>query len=227
MIETRELNIKVPETINDLTVKQYQEYVKIDNPTAEDVLEVFYDIPRTLIEYLPARKVTEYVNLITKFLNQEPVMEMTFNIGKTKFGFIPNLEEITYGENKDITEYFGNTQTMHRAMAVMYRPITEELNESYLIEDYSGSNTYADIMKEAPLGAMLGATVFFWNLINELQNATQSYFLKILKKSQTDLTPTQLDYLQKNGGVMENFTKLHKGIFEDMRKSLAFRYNNV
>ena len=191
------------------------------------MLEIFYKIPRQLVQYLPAAKVAEYTALINNMLSAESTMSTTFKLGDTKFGFITNLEEITYGENKDITTYFGDMRTMHKAMAVMYRPITKENKGGYEIEDYEGSHTYADVMKEAPLGAMLGAMVFFWNLINELQHATQNYFQRMLKKSQKDLLPTQLNYLKKNGEVMENFLRLHKGIFEGMKKSLDFHYKNA
>lgn len=223
----KELNIRIPETINDLTVGEYQRYALIKEPTYEDILEIFYNIPKDLIQFLPSDKVEELATLIERLLLSEPTMVQQFTIGKTTFGFIPNLEKITYGENKDLTSYFGKMENMNRAMAVMYRPIEKEHKGSYSIEEYNGSHTYAEIMKVAPLGAMFGAMVFFWNLINELLVATQNYIVKMMKKKKKDLSSTQLSFLESSGEAMEKFMNSHKEISEGMNQSLNYRYSNV
>jgi hypothetical protein len=48
-------------------------------------------------------------------------------------------------ENKDL----------HKAMAVMFRPIVKTKKEYYEIERYQGSNTYAEVMKSAPLNVVV------------------------------------------------------------------------
>ena len=50
---------------------------------------------------------------------------------------------------------------MHKAMAVLYRPTKHQKNNFYLIEDYEGSDKYAEVMKDSPIQAALGSTVFF------------------------------------------------------------------
>ncbi|BCV05964.1 MAG: hypothetical protein CM15mV122_010 [uncultured marine virus] len=48
---------------------------------------------------------------------------------------------------------------MHRAMNVLYRPITNQYGDKYNVEDYSVDN--ADKMKDMPMSAVLGSIVFF------------------------------------------------------------------
>jgi hypothetical protein len=98
-----------------------------------------------------------------------------FKMGGVEFGFIPNLENITQGEFVDLDTYISDWQEMHKAMAVLFRPITKKVNDKYQIEDYNGSITYSEVMKHAPLDVVLGATVFFYHLGNELMKSTLTY----------------------------------------------------
>jgi hypothetical protein len=98
-----------------------------------------------------------------------------FKMGGVEFGFIPNLEEMTQGEFVDLDTYISDWQEMHKAMAVLFRPITKKVNDKYQIEDYNGSITYSEVMKHAPIDVVLGATVFFYHLGNELMNSTLTY----------------------------------------------------
>jgi hypothetical protein len=61
---------------------------------------------------------------------------------------------------------------MHKAMAVLFRPIKNKIGDKYTIEDYNGSITYSDVMRHAPLDVVLGAVVFFYRLGNELLKST-------------------------------------------------------
>jgi hypothetical protein len=61
---------------------------------------------------------------------------------------------------------------MHKALAVMYRPIIGGNKDFYEIEEYKGSSKYADIMKDAPMTVATGAMVFFYSLGKELLRTT-------------------------------------------------------
>ena len=83
------------------------------------------------------------------------------------FGFIPNLDEMTLGEYIDLDTYFGDWDNMHKAMSVLYRPITKEKGNLYNIEEYDGTK-YSDVLKLMPLDVVLGSIFFFYNLSSEL-----------------------------------------------------------
>ena len=37
-----------------------------------------------------------------------------------EYGFIPNLDDMSFGEYVDLDTYIGDWQNIHRAMAVLY-----------------------------------------------------------------------------------------------------------
>jgi hypothetical protein len=53
-----------------------------------------------------------------------------------EYGFIPNLDDMSFGEYVDLDTYLGDWQNIHRAMAVLYRPIREKRGERYNIVPY-------------------------------------------------------------------------------------------
>ena len=154
------LEVNVPENLNDITLGQYQEFLKIDEPTEEDILKVFLNINVNGLGKIKAADVDTYAAHITSLFEKEGDFQNKFDLMGQRFGFIPNLDEITYGENKDVTTYINDWQTMHKAMAVLYRPIINSLGKKYLIEDYEGSHKYSEAMKQMPLGVVMGSMVF-------------------------------------------------------------------
>jgi hypothetical protein len=135
---------------------------------------------------LPADKIEVYSEHINSIFEQDKQFTPTFILDGVKYGFIPKLDSITYGENKDLTTYLNGFENMHKAMAVMYRPGTTEQGGKYLIEDYEGSAKYSEVMKQAPLSVVLGATVFFYNLMKGLLRATPNYLSQELEETPTD-----------------------------------------
>ena len=130
--------------------------------------------------------------------------------------------DITYGENKDVTSYINEWGNMHKAMAVLFRPIKQKQGHKYLIEEYEGSHKYSEVMKQMPLSVVLGAMVFFYNLTNELLNYIPSYLEKELLKEQTI---GQIS--QENGEVIQNYIHLLKETLRDLKKLQSFPFTNV
>ena len=78
--------------------------------------------------------------------------KMTGSDGVTaEFGFIPNLDKMSFGEYIDLESYITDWDNMHKAMAVMYRPIVAGKNHLYEIEPYQGTERWEEVMKDAPV----------------------------------------------------------------------------
>ena len=179
------LEITIPTKLSEIKLSQYQAFLKIakDNEDSEflhqKMVQIFCGIDLkdiALIKYKDVNEITASLNNMFASSNQ---LIPKFKLGGTEFGFIPNLEDMTFGEYTDLDTYITDWDMMHRAMAVLYRPIKNKgLNGTYDIEDYNGTVTYGDVMKYAPLDVVLGATVFFYNLGNALLNATINYLEK-------------------------------------------------
>ena len=139
-----------------------------------------------------------------------------------EYGFIPNLDEITYGENKDITSYISDWKTMHKAMAVLYRPIKQKQNSKYLIDDYEGSHNYSEVMKNMPLDVVLGAMVFFWNLTNALLNSIPNYLEKEIKQAQMQGVD-----LAESGEAIQNSMHLLKETLQNLNRLQSYPFINA
>jgi hypothetical protein len=216
------IEVNIPENLNDITLGQYQEFLKIEEPTEEDILKVFLGLDLKGLGKIKASDVDKYANHITSLFEQEQEHVLKFDLKGVQFGFMPNLDEITYGENKDVTAYLNDWQTMHKAMAVLYRPIKQKLGARYLIEDYEGSHKYSEAMKEMPLGVVMGAMVFFYNLTNALLKAIPNYLEKQTEKEQTTGVISA-----ENGEAIKKYIHLLKETSEDLMRLQTYHFTDV
>ena len=217
-----QLEVSIPSTLKEVKLKDYQDFLLIENPSNDDLLKCILNINTKELGKIKDKDIDYLINHINKLFEQEHKFIPTFNLNGVAYGFIPNLDEITYGENKDVTSYINEWGNMHKAMAVLFRPLKQKQGHKYLIEEYEGSHKYSEIMKEMPLSVVLGAMVFFYNLTNELLNYIPSYLEKELMKEQTkgQISP-------ENGEAIQNYIHLLKETLQDLKKLQDFRYTSV
>ena len=177
------LEIQIPTELNEIKLVQYQAFLKIakDNDDAEflhqKMVQTFCGIELKEVAEIRYKDVVEITNSLGKMFDVKNHKFINkFKLGGVEFGFIPNLDDMTFGEYTDLDTYITDWEQMHKAMAVLYRPIKKNgLNGTYEIEKYNGSITYSDVMKHAPLDVVFGANVFFYTLGNELLKSTLTY----------------------------------------------------
>jgi hypothetical protein len=179
-----EFKISIPTELSEIKLSQYQKFLKVakDNEESEFInqkmVQIFCGIELKAVSEIRYKEVVEITNSLGKMFDvSSHKFVQRFKMGGFEFGFIPNLEDISFGEYTDLDTYITDWEQMNKAMAVLYRPIKKEgLNGTYEIEKYNGSITYSDVMLHAPLNVVLGANVFFYNLGNELLSSTMNYF---------------------------------------------------
>jgi len=221
------IDITVPETLSEITLQQFQKYVKLitDNEPSEFVnqktVEIFCNIKLKDIARIRIADVTDIINHLNELLSLTPALKTTFKLGKTEFGFIPKLEDITSGEFIDLENYLKDTSTFHNAMAVLYRPIVSKVSNLYQIEEYKGSDVYADVMKYAPLDVVLGSIVFFYTLHNDCVKGLKNYILQ-----QANQEESLKSLLEKNGDGINQFTQQLEEIFSNLNISLNYQSHN-
>ena len=113
-------------------------------------------------------------------------------------GFIPNLENMSFGEYVDANNYFNKWEDAHKLMAVLFRPVRMVSGERYKIEEYKGTSVYGEAMKEMPLDIVFGSKVFFYRLSMKLARGTLRFLEKnpeLLDKSK-GILPNDLDGIQ-------------------------------
>ena len=217
-----EVKIKVPTDLSDIPLHKYQKFHKVlevnQNADANDLfiqekmLQIFCDLP--LSDALKYRKsdIDNVTEMITQTLEQKPDLVRTFKLGDTEFGFIPKLEDMTFGEYIDLDNSIGDIKNLHKAMAVLYRPIKQKIKDKYLIEEYRGDN-YHEAMLHTPMDAVVSSMLFFWNLGIELSKAMIAYLQEAHKE---DLTPEQISVL--NGDGINQFMHSPMGTFPSLTK---------
>ncbi|MDB4541706.1 hypothetical protein N9245_00060 [bacterium] len=217
-----QLEISIPSSLKEVKLKDYQDYLTIEEPTEDDMLKCILNINQKKLGNIKAKDIDYLTSHITKLFKEEQQLIPTFKMYGVEYGFIPNLDEITYGENKDITSYIGDWKTMHKAMAVLYRPVKQKQSGKYLIDDYEGSHKYSETMKDAPLNVVMGAMVFFYNLTNVLLKSMPSYL-----KEQTMKEQMQGVISPENGIAIQKYIVLVKETLQDFKQLQSFPFINA
>ena len=187
------------------------------------MVQLFCEIDLKDVALIRYKDVMEITNSINTMFESEHKFIQRFKLGGTEFGFIPNLENMTTGEYMDLDTYITSWDTMHNAMAVLYRPITKKIGDKYEIEEYKGSITYADVMKYAPVDVVLGAVVFFYSLGNELLKSTMDY-LEGNKELQNILSSH--NSVKDGAGIQVSMLSL-KEMLEDLMMFQSYQFHKV
>ena len=214
--------ISVPISLKYIKLGNYQKFLQIENPSTEDLIKCLLEVSSPDLARMKASDVDHIAAELNELFEVDHQFVNQFELYGKRFGFIPKLDDITYGENKDITNYINDWGNMHKAMAVLFRPIEKKLSNQYIIEDYEGSHVYSDVMKDMPLSVVLGSMVFFYNLTNELLNYIPNYLQKQISKEQMK----EADSLE-NGEVILNSILLLKETLQDLIPSQNINYTNA
>lgn len=222
-----ELKVNVPTTLSEITLDQYQRFARVQGDEeflTHKMLEIFCGVPLADLPNVRIKDVSHVSKHIIQMLNEKPKLTTKFTIGEHKFGFIPELDNITYGEFIDLDTYMQDVQDLHKTMAVLYRPIVSEVKGRYLIEPYESAGKYEDLMKDAPMDVVMGASLFFYRLGNELLEAT----LNSLEKEMSNKTNTpSKDNSQSGGGGTQQSINLLKEILDDLEILQDLNYTSV
>ena len=175
------MNIQVltPDSLSEITLEQYQKYLKIQDQNEDEtflaikMIEIFCGLRGDTIMKIKASSIREITEILTKMFNERPPLVREFTMKGKEYGFIPKLEDMSFGEYVDLDTYIGDNENMHRAMSVLYRPITQKHNDKYLIEEYEGEDN--EIMKDMPMDAVLSSVIFFYNLGMDLSKVMLNY----------------------------------------------------
>ena len=217
------VEIQIPSSLSEITLEQYQKFAKLNTEENQDssflmhkTVEVFCNLNLKDIAKVKYIYVQEILNDINKLFESKQDLTPTFKMKGVEYGFVPVLDDMTLGEYIDLDENFTDWDMMHKAMAVLYRPITLQKGDRYQIKEYEGLEK-ADLMKQMPLSVVMGCMFFFYNLNNELLKTTLNYLKQEIPR---ELTTEQLQTLAKNGGGINHSTDSLKEMLDDLNISL-------
>ena len=178
----KEVTIQLPESAREITVEQYQKFLKVEGDETFmtlKALELFANIPLKVAYAMKADDILDISNHILSIVGGNHPLVRRLSFRGQEYGFVPNLEEMSFGEYIDLDTYLSDMQMLHKTVGVLYRPITNAKGQYYEIEEYKGTDGYADF----PLDVALGATLFFYRLSNKLLKDTQTSLEEEKKES--------------------------------------------
>jgi hypothetical protein len=214
------IEINVPTNLNEITLEQYQKFLKIaeNNPEGNflnaKMIEIFCGIPLSDSYKLKMSSVTAIIDILSELLASKPDHVERFEMNGVEYGFIPDLDDMSLGEYIDLDNNASKWEQMHLAMNVLYRPIKTSKIGKYNIEDYDVNNP--EVMKDMPLGATIGSLFFFYNLGIELSRHTILY-----SNNQAEMVAIQKQLnSEANGDGINQFMHSLTDVLNDLKISL-------
>jgi hypothetical protein len=212
-----EVKLNIPTTLNEITLGQYQEFDSLDLKNDADVqlkmIEIFCKVPSVVVRNMKATDIVEICNIINAMFETKHQLINTFKLGKQEYGFIPSLEDMTFGEYVDLDTFIGEPENLHRAMNVLYRPIDLRKGNRYTLKEYIPDNSKD--AKNYPLDAVLGAMVFFYSLGKDLSLV----MMNSLDTQNEETLAQHLASLPNGDGTIQSMHSL-KEILQDLNISL-------
>jgi len=205
------IEIYVPDSLDEITLGQYQKFLSIAQDKEQDLfiqqkmVEIFCRLNLKDIANIKYTSLVEIIEHFNNLFSKEQKLIQSFKMDGLEFGFVPKLDDITFGEYVTLDTYLSDWKNIDKAMEVLYRPITNKHKSSYNVESYKDGKYD---MRNMPLSAALGSIVFFYNLGNELLKTTLNYSAK-----QANRTIAELRALGENGdGINQSLQSLKEAL---------------
>ena len=183
-MEREKRSVEVPSDWSGVSVQMYQKIEKLKKKKLKDddfnleVLGVICGLDREMIDRMEFKSLQKVLKSL-QFLAvppKEEELQKKVEWNGIKYGFIPNLSEITMGEYIDIEQYCKEAQNnIHKIMSILYRPIVKETKTRYSIEPYSPSEEIEESFLDFPILPSVSALSFFFHLGKRLPVASVRY----------------------------------------------------
>jgi len=215
------VNLRIPTTLNDVTLKQYQEFAKLESKLDQTndaaiqlkIVEIFCNVPEIVVRNMKATDIAEVCEIINTMFDAQHQLISRFKHNGVEYGFIPELDDMSFGEYMDLDTFIGDNDNLHRAVNVLFRPIEYKRGHRYKIKDYNPDTS--EEAKDFPLDVVLGAIVFFYNLGKDLSMV----MLNSLDKKNEKALAQHLLSQQSGDGLTHSLESL-KEILQDLKISL-------
>jgi len=162
------LNITIPTSLEDITLRQYKKFLKVQEKVKDErllnakMIEIFCGIKFEQVMLLKLSDSQEVIDLLLKIFESKPSLVSKFKLNGIEYGFHPELDDLTLGEYIDLDTFIGDWDNMEKAMNVLYRPVLVKMKEKYSIDSYVLENDV--LLLDMPMDAVMSSIFFLWNL---------------------------------------------------------------
>ena len=213
------LNITIPTSLKDITLRQYKKFLKLQEKVTDErllnakMIEIFCGIKFEQVMLLKLSDSQEIIDLLLKIFESKPSLVSKFKLNGIEYGFHPELDDLTLGEYIDLDTFIGDWDNMEKAMNVLYRPVLVKMKDKYSIDSYVLENDV--FLLDMPMDAVMSSIFFLWNLGLDLSTIMTNSLDN--KESQV---LTQYLNSQRNGVGINHFMDSLKETLHELKISL-------
>ena len=167
------MKITVPDSLADITVKQYKLLAEIEfkEDSTEWIIEsisLLCGLSKEQVGSLTMPEVEKISKVIARLNNADKnnqQLQKKIKYKGKKYGFHPNLSKLTVGEFADLETYCGDGffDNLNEILCILYRPIKTEGGDFYTIEKYKG-DVFPNYWDNLKMDVVLGAVNFFLSI---------------------------------------------------------------
>jgi hypothetical protein len=195
------MKLFIPVSAEQITLKRF-----VDYHTANDNVERVMIAVNKSREYCEGLKVETVQTVIDLFeaacLTGKETHTPTVTIEGVKLGFIPDLNSMTFREHVDLDQLSKSIwlengtvdyKNLPQLMAILYRPVTEQVGEYYNISKYDSDNVkkYMKAVNGLTMDRVQGGLLFFSTIAAELVNNSLESLDRMLKTEIREITHPQ------------------------------------
>jgi hypothetical protein len=195
------MKLYIPVSIEQISLERFVTFYT----SMDDVERVMVAInkSREYCEGLPAATMQTVIDLFgtacnTGKENHGSIIE----INGVKLGFHPNINGLTFKEWADLDQLAKSVwptgkepdyTNLPQLMAILFRPVTEQVGTFYNLEPYDSERVpkYIDAVKCLTMDRIQGALLFFSSLSAELVNNSLDYLDRLIVTEVTTITRPQ------------------------------------
>ena len=165
--------IKVSLDYSTITVKQYVDFISNEGNEVGQVSAILGQ-SKDFVRQLAPDQLQNAINAFKSVIDEPQANKQ--NRWKD-YGFVPDINAISFGEWLDLDSNCKDfPKNLNKILAILYRPISNQLGNKYTIEPYNASHLKnADDFNDMPLSIANGALVFFSTIEKELVNTSLQF----------------------------------------------------
>lgn len=195
------MKLYIPVSSNQITLRRF-----VDFETAADDTEramVAINKSREYCEGLKAETVQTVIDLFsTACVTGKDTHTPTVTLEGIKLGFIPDINNMTFREHVDLDQLSksiwltsGATDytNLPQLMAILYRPVTEQVGEYYNLQKYDTEKVkkYIHAINALPMDRVQGGLLFFSSIGAELVNNSLDSLDRLMTAELRTVIPPQ------------------------------------
>jgi len=170
------MKLIIPTDLSEITLGQLQKLTDLEGAELSALemqkrtIELLTSVDRHTIDLFKLSDLESVYSKLLSLSRKSDKLHKFVTIEGVRYGFHPNLSEISTGEFADLDTLCQDfNENLHLIMAILYRKVTVEKYGKYKIEAYDGEvEERAELFKvKLPANVVNGAMVFFWTIGND------------------------------------------------------------